>query len=215
MTGSHRDADLTLESPVTITQTKATVTPQEVAQELGQFWDSFWNANSQQSVTDLETWPECQALMSNLPSLNPLDIQVYSIEIWKQAIADIKSNTARGVCGRFADELKLLPEVVLADLIGIFRQIGDGGLPDFLMHAKTVPLAKEYQTKLVSKTRPITILSLLYRVWGKVVSRQILQQWTIFSQKLLADFCQRDRLLISCTIFKANWSRCNLVWTAA
>ena len=171
------DAMEITETNVKVTQSKIIVEPRQVATELGLFWDKFWNANSSQSITDIDQWPEFLNLVANMPS-STLDIKPYSIDLWLQAIADIKSNTARGVCGWFADELKDLPLVVITDLVEIIKKIGTKGLPGFLMHAKTIPLAKEHHTKLVNKTRPITVLSLIYRVWGRVISRQILQQWT-------------------------------------
>ena len=109
---------------------------------------------------------------------NASNIDVTSISLWKDAIKSIKSKTATGVCGWTADELKGLPDNTLLDLIEVFRRYTKDGFPQWFMQARVIPLAKKPQATDPKFSRPITILSLLYRLWSRVVTRQILQNWT-------------------------------------
>ena len=51
-----------------------------------------------------------------------------------------------------------------------------------------MPLLKKPDDFQPSNTRPITILSLLYRLWGRVVTQVILQEWNTFFPKSITGF---------------------------
>ena len=172
------DADVELPHEVQLEQPNQTVKPSEVANLLGGYWNQFWNANSEQQLNHLSEWEAFTTMAERIPALPQITLEMDSLEQWKNAIKSLKPGTSRGVCGWSSEELKMLTDPMLLDLMAIFHRIADVGMPSHLMWAKTVPLAKEKEVFSPSKTRPITVISLLYRLWGKVVSQQILSSWS-------------------------------------
>ena len=161
-----------------ICQTNPTVEPARVAGELANYWEKFWNAPRALDNQVEDEWHKFQHFLTPVPQMQTLQIDVTSISLWKDAIKSIKSKTATGVCGWTADELKGLPDNILLDLIEVFRRHTKDGFPQWFMQARVIPLAKKPQATDPKFSRPITILSLLYRLWSRVVTRQILQNWT-------------------------------------
>ena len=172
------DADVTFAEEVQITQGKLSVDPSEIAHELNKYWTQFWGAHDWNSVYDEESWPDFQLLLSGIRRFPNIEVQTNSVHVWQTAIQKLKSSTSRGVCGWAADELKILPANAVAGLIEAFEHLMHQGMPQWMMCAKTIPLAKEDNASHPSKTRPITVLSLLYRLWGRCMTQQILQAWS-------------------------------------
>ena len=94
----------------------------------------------------------------------------------------MKTKTCRGVDGWYVDELQNLPLNVFHSLGQLFHRFAGQSWPPHLMKALTVLLMKREGVWVPKNTRPITILAVIYRLWGKVVTSQILAQWkhTIF-----------------------------------
>lgn len=102
---------------------------------------------------------------------------VLTLEEWTQAVRHLKLKTARGICGRYAQELRDLPDLALEDLYHLFTATLPS-MPSHLMRARTIPLGKTSHPDSASLTRPITTLSLLYRLWGRATTVKILRHWT-------------------------------------
>eukprot|EP00438_Fugacium_kawagutii_P032564 Skav217938 [mRNA] locus=scaffold1737:126699:129917:- [translate_table: standard] len=90
----------------------------------------------------------------------------------------MNSQTARGACGWSVDELKALPIECISKLITAFDLVLPHGLPAHLMRARTIPLSKKPNSQRVEHTRPITILGVLYRLWSKITTKQVLSHWS-------------------------------------
>ena len=161
-----------------VCQVNPTVEPAEVAGELSKYWEKYWNATTTSERQEDEEWSKFQRFLSEVPQMQQIEIDVNSIALWKDAILSIRSKTATGVCGWTADEIKGLPDNILLDLIELFRRFTKDGFPQWFMQARVIPLAKKPQATDPKFSRPITIFSLLYRIWSRVVTRQILQKWT-------------------------------------
>ena len=161
-----------------VRQVNPTVDPTDIAQELAQYWEQFWNASEPFSNQNDMNWSSFQNFLKEVPVMQLCEIDMTSLALWKEAITSIRSKTATGVCGWNADELKTLPDCILCDLIKVFQCYTKKGFPAWFMQARVIPLAKKPHACEPKHSRPITILSLLYRVWSRVVTRQILRQWT-------------------------------------
>ena len=172
------NADQQFESVVELTQERASVDPNDLAKELNQYWSQFWLSHSWNSIHDQDAWPDFNRLIDGMRAFPPVAMQTNSVQLWQSAIKKMKSTTSRGICGWAADELKQLPSNAIAELIGAFEKIATTGMPAWMMTAKTIPLAKEENAEHPQKTRPITVLSLLYRLWGRCMTQQILQAWS-------------------------------------
>ena len=179
------NADQTFDIEVDITQERLSVDPDEIADELNKYWQQFWGAHDWNSVYDEDSWPDFQYLLAGIRRFPDIAIQTNSVNLWQNAITKLKATTSRGICGWAADELKLLPTKAIEGLIEAFESILHQGMPQWMMCAKTIPLAKEEHASHPKKTRPITVLSLLYRLWGRCMTQQILQAWS----KILPTSC--------------------------
>jgi hypothetical protein len=93
-----------------------------------------------------------------------------------RAIKRLKAKSARGFDAVSAQELKLLPQ----PLIEMLRDICDQqhhGFPAWMMAARVCPLSKTDDIPQPSQSRPICIMSQVYRLFAAVWCTQILQYW--------------------------------------
>ena len=180
------DPDQPIAETAQLSQQQRTSVPSEVAQLLDQHWRQYWDRDLHQDPSTL--WQPLQNRIANMVAPEPVDLPLYELSVWKSAIKGLKSKTARGVCAWSADELKGLPDVCIQALIEAFQKIEHTGMGRDLMAARTVPLRKKPGSKDPADTRPITVLSLLYRLWGKVLSSSVLRHWQTFFPKAITGF---------------------------
>lgn len=167
-----------LPSPITISQTFETTNPTEVAANLTAFWTQYWNRDSTQQQLNPNRWEDFLSLQNDLPPKPQVHLPPISFEDCKEAIQHMKSATSRSCCGWAADELKNLPDNCIHDLARVMQSLIPDGFPSWLMHAKVVAVAKTHNANHAASTRPITVLSLIYRLWGRITTRRILEQWS-------------------------------------
>lgn len=139
---------------------------------------NFWNRDSREAQQDIAQWADFETLRRRVQPMPVMTIDLNSISMLRTAITQMKSTTSRGCCGWASDELKMLPDPCLRDLLIIFQKLQNEGFPDWMMQARVVAVAKHHDARSAKSTRPITVLSLLSRLYSKWTSRQILQQWS-------------------------------------
>ena len=173
--------DLT-DQVVSLTQDQYATAPDEVAADLTQFWQAIWHkqdppapfAHAQPGEFGLDE------ILRHVPHQEDTDIDLNDLDVWKSAIQKLRSASARGSDGISAQELKLLPDCAIAALARILAQDGFQFDQHFVV-GLVAPLSKAgLQIPSRDKTRPITILPQLYRLWSSVVSQQIaasLNKW--------------------------------------
>lgn len=163
----------------TLTQEHTLFAPTQVANQLQKYWETFRNRDTVESLEDLNEWEEFEKILDKIDPLDPLPFDSkLPLAEWKNAIKATSSNTSRGICGWFADELKMLPDNCISALQDAFLAMYDPGMPAHQMKSRVVPLLKQPETSDASKTRPITVLSMLYRVWSRATSKVILMHWS-------------------------------------
>ena len=175
------DADQHFPLNMTMTQTTFTQNAEDIANSLNDFWNQFWQRETTQPETD---WLQFQEFLHQTPQLPMVQVDIRDGTLWKKAAQSMKSGTSRGVDGWYVDELKHLPLTAFDALGQLFHRFPGQAWPSHLMKALTVPLMKKDGVWLPHNTRPITILAVLYRLWGKVVTSQILAQW----KQIMPDF---------------------------
>ena len=124
-----------------------------------------------------DEWTEMALLLDSAPRLEPLALDFYSPELWKDAIKRMADRKATGICGWRPAELKVLPREALEILALLFAKSLELGIPPFLLIASVSVLAKVPRPEHIKQSRPIAVFSTIYRVWSSMVSRQILKQW--------------------------------------
>ena len=150
----------------------------EIANQFHEFWKPIWLRESRSEEGNPNAWEDFFQLLDNIsiPDYN-LEIDIESLQVWKDTIRNLKNGKAPGIDFWRSEELKLLPDNALCDLKNIFsKKIWQRGMPPKMMIAKTVLLAKNDQPKSIADGRPITILATLTRLASKILADQLLRQ---------------------------------------
>ena len=160
-----------------LVQTKKAVAPEEIFRHLNEFWLPLW----QRQDSDVILPHQAQEFEFFLSALDPfrcdLQLDLASVCLWQDAVNKLKRNAAPGADGVRASELQLIPPGLLGYLASLMSSSVDG-FPETLMESRTVPLPKVLDNITAAAVRPITILSQLYRLWGQVICKQVLHQWS-------------------------------------
>lgn len=100
-----------------------------------------------------------------------------NLDEWKKALKSCKKHSAPGIDGITFAELALLPDSLLERLVRIVAALQE--FPDWMMQARTIPLPKVSQYPRACDSRPITIMSTIYRLWAKVATTSILKHLAV------------------------------------
>ena len=161
-----------------LTIPKIAVTSEEIAREFCNFWTPMWQRDEYNEQFEDTTWVD---FMNELESTPIPHMQVPIIldnpELWAKSIKGLKDHKAHGICGWRHEELKAIPYNAVVDLSKIMSKLVRVGFTDTLMSAKTILLAKNAAPKSMHDGRPITILSTLYLLLGKIIFRQVADYW--------------------------------------
>ena len=162
-----------------LVQTLIAVAPGEMFEHLNHFWLPLWQRDDPEEVP-LHQAQEFEFFLSALdPFKKSLDLDISSTQLWIDGIRTLKTRAAPGMDGVRASELQLLPRGMVSYLAILMNSCTDG-FPSVLMESRTIPLPKVADNITASAVRPITILSQLYRLWGHLICRQVLAQWSKF-----------------------------------
>ena len=163
---------------VNLVQHHISLQKQHIFDNLNAFWTPYWLTGP--DVTS-EQSDHFANFLSYIPDMPPMQVVTNDIKIWKTALQQMKSKTARGVDGIAVDEMRMLPDEALHHLAHLCNTAYVEGFPEWLMMSRTIPLSKTTAIPLASQTRPICVLAVVYRLWGRVVCSQVLSQ---LSQRL-------------------------------
>eukprot|EP00438_Fugacium_kawagutii_P022909 Skav224171 [mRNA] locus=scaffold2007:382978:386172:+ [translate_table: standard] len=70
-----------------------------------------------------------------------------------------------------------LHPTLLQAIVDVFNKLLGTGLPPWIMLAKVLLVPKTTEAVTIPTMRPITVFSLLFRLWAKVVARRLLLNW--------------------------------------
>ena len=139
-----------------------------------QFWEQYWQGPDEPDISDI------QEILRTIPSI-PMFNEICSVEEIQEAISCAKPARARGPNNWSNEDLKNMPGALvsqLTDLFNLFLQQKDW--PKCLLEATVALLPKEKVVQGLDETRPITVLSAVYRIWSRVVTRKFLQNSHVF-----------------------------------
>eukprot|EP00438_Fugacium_kawagutii_P015771 Skav224434 [mRNA] locus=scaffold3233:104463:109694:+ [translate_table: standard] len=160
-----------LPSEVTCKQSQHIIHPPSVAAQLNQYWQPIWQS-AELDVSFLQDDPDNFDLQCIPPVPEHIQVDLSNIDLWIQAVAALKSGSARGPDCITAQEIKDLPLCLLRDLAATL-QTYQHGFPAWYMVGFVIPQAKVMQEPRPDQSRPITVLSQTYRLWGKTIFTQI------------------------------------------
>ena len=154
-----------------LTQTQHVVNPSSICAHLTNYWHHYWTTDVHNPTTaDTETF---QALINSMPATTPIPIELHDVKLWMNGIRDFKAQSSPGIDGITPAELKQLPIPAIKDLMRILNSYPHG-FPDWFMTARTCPIPKISQIPGAAQIRPITVMATLYRLWARVIGRQVL-----------------------------------------
>ena len=157
-------------------QTQEHVEVGKIFSELNSYWQTFWNRDPENDCLENHELEEFQNIFSHIPQhLKVLDVSDDNIDDWIEAIQSTKSTSAPGIDGVRAVELQRLPCEMIVELVNIMSK-NPSLFSGNAVTGRTLPLPKTWDVDNAGRTRPITILPQLYRIWGKVVAMQAIRK---------------------------------------
>ena len=116
-------------------------------------------------------------------SMNLNSTKRISVTDLQQAIQKTKATTSPGCCGWTQPDLQCVPVALVETLVMLWNELLDGTRqwPSTLNVAKVVTPKKKSITKSMMDVRPITILSLLYRILSKTWTKKLLSKIATFA----------------------------------
>ena len=157
-----------------VSQHQVDIASHEVAAALTSFWQPIWQRDPPTCLDDLES--QAAAFMDfvgHVPSCESIPVSLQDLSIWKRAVAKLRTGSARGSDSINAQELKMLPDFALSSLAAVLDS-DPAPFGSSFMKGLIAPLSKaglDLPTK--DRTRPITVLPQLYRLWASVVCLQL------------------------------------------
>ena len=177
----HHEADaLWVEDPAQvqigsrICQTKFVGSHEDLEREFVAVWKARWMRHAEVPSSRWEAI--VNFAKTHLPSMQfhwepmqPADIRTI--------LKTKKKNTSHGFDGVKLHDLKCMPNTVLTAFCRMFQQSEScGSWPSQLIDGKVVSLAKVPMPGSPADFRPITVFSILYRVWSSFHSKHVLKQ---------------------------------------
>ena len=147
---------------------KVTADPSVIFQVVTEFWSGFWKRDADLNEDELEN------LLDATENVPPFDPTVTSQEV-DNAIAKLSIHKARGPDSWSNGDLKNMPPKIREALCQLFNLINSTGKwPKPLLQATVALLSKTNGSFVIENTRPITILSVIFRLWSKITASKFL-----------------------------------------
>ena len=142
---------------------------QDITHMTIKFWEQYWMCDDE---PDLEAIHEAMSNIPPVPSFHAT-IQVHEVQ---DAIKQSKPQRARGPDLFSNEDLKRLPP----ELISQLRQVCNlcqtqTQWPQSLLDATVALLPKEEHISGLEDTRPVAVLSAVYRIWSRIITRKFLK----------------------------------------
>ena len=153
-----------------IHQYAPTAIPGTILNEAKTFWNQFWNMKRDEPADDAMI----QEGFDTLPQLPEMQTGFTMVDL-EWAMGKLQVGKAKGMDGFSNFEIRNMPlslRPFLLELLNLFTTTGKW--PAALSHARMALLNKTETVGDISSTRPITILATVYRLWGKMMTRKML-----------------------------------------
>ena len=120
--------------PVQIVQHQNAIDPESIAKKLNEYWMPIWQKDTHdlQFVHDQSGQDAFSHILGTVPALPPIQMDMLDVTRWQSAINKLKTHSARG-CDRIsAQELKMLPTVLIKSLAHVMS-LYKHGFPETFM----------------------------------------------------------------------------------
>jgi len=158
----------------------------QISSVLHDGWKQYWDRDPKQD--DESNWASLMQVVEASPSWDPLQLDPLNIHDWRYAMSNTKNKSMRGSDSWTAKELKQIPDGLIIVLLAIYNYIERyANWPADLLQAFVVCLAKAEGELTWDLVRPITVTSMLYRVYGRMRTHRILKWIQIQVPKTIPD----------------------------
>ena len=165
---AHPPASIWLE------QRTVAVSEEAMCRQFVDFWHPVWNRDSKAQAANVLEWPLFLQAMpgdASLPGLGQPGVLACCTQTHG-------SPQGHGICGVAVDELRSMPDIVLQDLVGLFRAVRlQGRFPGYMCRSSVSCVPKVGLPLSIGDCRPITAFSSLYRFYSCAIARAVLAQW--------------------------------------
>ena len=159
-----------------------------IHQRLLDLWNSRWSKH--QGVPD-ERWEQISAFASAHIGGPACPTPQITYETWIAAVKSYKVTSARGPDGWAREDLLHMPRSGVEELLSMLKRIEAGGdWPVQLQQALIHCLEKTDAAHTVGHYRPITLMSLIYRVWAGLHASGILRHLSSLCESLQCGFIE-------------------------
>lgn len=147
---------------------------EEIAEELIKDWSSRWLKHA---PDDYDQWQRVAGFVKNFMPKFPIVAAPLTVDLWRLALKGFRANSARGPDSWCRDDLLHMSPHHQRELVALLAQVELGRpWPDQMMQAIVVLLRKHEAARPVGEFRPISLLSMIYRVWGSIRTKEMLSQ---------------------------------------
>lgn len=151
-----------------------------------ELWHPIWNRHEHSTA---EEWEPTLRAITELPMQSPGEMVFPPIdyETWMHAVQTKKPHSAVGPDGVSREDLLRMPRQVTNQIIQLIADV-EAGLrpwPKQVLVGHITAIEKHGAAAAPSDYRPICVLSMIYRTWGSIRSKQMLAWIDRFAPKYL------------------------------
>ena len=142
----------------------------EVTSLVSEFWRRFWHGRDEPDID------EVQEFLQSIPQVPNFQAEITTQEV-EEAIWKSKNARARGPDNWSNEDLKNLDGELVRQLTLLYNGFQEErAWPESILDATVSLLPKEDMVASLDQTRPVTVLSTVYRLWAKIITRKFLRQ---------------------------------------
>ena len=146
-----------------------------VHEELANLWQPRWNALE---AIDDDTWRRIIGFVRDFMPRHDFHLPPITTTQWIKSIRRFRPKAARGADGFAKLDLLNMPPLHVGKLLELLTAIESGSMtwPRQFLEGLVIALAKTPHAHTAGEYRPIVLLSIVYRCWASLRSRQLLRQ---------------------------------------
>lgn len=136
-------------------------------------WSQRWSRHD--SIND-ERWKHIIEFAKHAIPPRKFSFEPINLTMWRKVLKSKKRKTAKGPDGISREDLMMLPDDLTQRILDMISAVEQGhAWPTQTMVGIVSSLAKIPNPQFVNHFRPITVLTLCYRVWSSIRARQALR----------------------------------------
>ena len=162
-----------LEAGQVMTQEHVVMTDEAILQRFKQAWEPRWNKHAH--VVPGQWDQICGFMERVLPCVQWPQFS-WTPELFAELVNQKRVRAAKGPDGVSQPDLASLPQAGQQAMVGVYEAVEGGAFwPSQVACGFVASLAKSANAQTVDEYRPVTVYSLLYRVWSSARAKEALQ----------------------------------------